>query len=84
GMSGLLLDDMRPALRQGQYGAAMISAAVRIGAAIAKDQNVTIPPPRSYRPPARVSRDSLPWPLILLGIFIVLSLLRRGGGGYGG
>ena len=84
GMSGLLLDDMRPALRQGQYGAAMISAAVRIGEAIAKDQGVTIPPPQSYRPPARVSRDSLPWPLILLAIFIVVSLIRRGGGGYRG
>lgn len=84
GMSGLLLDDMRPALRQNQYGAAMISAAVRLGEAIAKDQGVQIPPPQSYRKPQPITRDSLPWPLILFGIFIILSLLRRGGGGGGG
>jgi uncharacterized protein len=84
GMSGLLLDDMRPALRQGQYGAAMIAAAVRLGETIAKDQNVQIPPPRSYERPRRVSRDSLPWPLILLAIFLIISFLRRGGGGYSG
>jgi uncharacterized protein len=83
-MAGLLLDDMRPALRQGQYGAAMIAAAVRLGETIAKDQGVQIPPPHSYRRPRAVTRDSLPWPLILFGIFILISLLRRGGGGYGG
>jgi uncharacterized protein len=83
-MAGLLLEDMRPALRQNQYGAAMIAAAVRLGDTIAKDQGVQIPPPQSYRRPRRVSGDSLPWPLILFGIFILLSLLRRGGGGYGG
>ncbi len=84
GMSGLLLDDMRPELRQQHYGAAMIAAAVRLGETIAKDQGVTIPPPASFRRPQRVTRDSLPWPLILFGIFILISLLRRGGGGYGG
>jgi uncharacterized protein len=83
-MSGLLLDDMRPALRQNQYGAAMVSAAVRLGEAIAKDQGVTIPPPQSYRRPRAVSRDSLPWPLIIFGIFILISMLRRGGRGSGG
>jgi uncharacterized protein len=81
GMSGLLLDDMRPALRQGRYGQAMIQAAVHLGETIAKDQGVEIPPPQSYRRPRRVSRDSLPWPLILFGIFILFALMRRGGGG---
>ena len=87
GMSGLLLDDMRPALRANEYGAAMIAAAVRLGEAIAKDQGVTIPPPQSYRrvQARRDTRDSLPWPLIIFGVFILISLLRRGGGGgYGG
>src|SRR6185312_13624097 len=83
GMSGLLLDDMRPALRQSQYGAALIAAAVRLGEAIAKDQGVQIPPPRSYRRARPISRDSLPWPFILFGLFILLSLFRRGGGGGG-
>ena len=83
-MAGGLLDDMAPALRQGQYGAAMISVAVFLGNAIAKDQGVQIPPPQSYRPVRHTTTDSIPWPLILFGILFILSLLRRGGGGYGG
>jgi len=83
-MSGTLLDDMRPELRQGRYGPAMIQAAVRIGETIAKDQGVQIPPPASYQRPRRISRDSLPWPLILFGLFILFGFLRRGGGGYRG
>src|SRR5271168_2954802 len=54
GMAGLLLDDMRPALRANEYGAAMIAAAVRLGEAIAKDQGVQIPPPQSYRRPRQM------------------------------
>ena len=84
GMAGTLLDDMAPALRQQQYGAALVSAAVLLGNAIAKDQNVQIPPPQSYRPAQRGPTGSLPWPLIIFGIFFILMLIRRGGGGYGG
>jgi uncharacterized protein len=85
GMSGLLLDDMRPQLRQGRYGAALIQAAVRLGETIAKDQGVEIPPPASYQRPRRISRDSLPWPLILFGLFLLFGLFSRGGrGGYRG
>jgi uncharacterized protein len=83
-MAGTLLDDMAPALRQGQYGAALVSAAVLLGNAIAKDQNVQIPPPQSYRPVRHTTTDSLPWPLIIFGIFFILMLIRRGGGGGGG
>ena len=84
GMAGLLLDEMRPALRQQQYGAAMAAAAVRLGAAIAQSKGVTIPPPAGRVPVRRTTQDSIPWPLILAGIFFVMMLLRRGGGGYGG
>jgi uncharacterized protein len=83
-MSGALLDDMAPALRQGKYGAALISAAVMLGNTIAKDQGVQIPPPQSYRRVRRTTTDSIPWPLILFGVFFILLLLRRGGGGYSG
>jgi uncharacterized protein len=83
-MSGMVLEDMRPQLRQGQYGPAMIQAAVRIGETIAKDQGVQIPPPASYQKPRRISRDSLPWPLILFGLFLLFGFLSRGGGGYRG
>ena len=88
GMAGQLLDDMRPALRQQQYGAAMLAAAVRLGSAIAQSKGVAIPPPATAVRLRRAPQDSIPWPLILAGIFFVLLLLRRGGGGtrggYGG
>ena len=89
GMAGLLLDDMRPALRQGQYGPALVVAAAHLGSTIAQAKGVSIPAPTiSYRA-RRTTRDSIPWPLILVGIFIVIGLLRGGnrfggGGGYGG
>lgn len=80
GMAGLLLDDMRPALRQNQYGAAMLQAAIRLGSTIAQAKNVKIAAPTG-RPVETEPQDEIPWPLILFGIFILLVILRRGGGG---
>jgi uncharacterized protein len=81
GMAGLLLDDMRPALRQNQYGAAMVTAAVRLGSTIAQSKGVQIPEPTiRYRVP-REAPDRIPWGLIFVGLFFVLMFLRRGGGG---
>ncbi len=89
GMAGLLLDDMRPALRQNQYGQAFLAAAVRLGQTIAQSKGVTIPPPAMeyHVPPA--AQDKIPWGLIFIGLFILLLLLRGGGnrrgpGGGGG
>jgi uncharacterized protein len=88
GMAGLLLDDMRPALRQNQYGPAFLAAAVRLGSSIAQSKGVTIPPPAAQFRVRRSTGDNIPWPLILFGIFFLLLLLRRGGrnrfGGGGG
>jgi len=88
GLSGSILRQMRPALRQGDYGDAMLAAAETIGATIAQAKHVTITatlPPRRYRPGAS---DSIPWPMILGGIFLLLWLIRagapRGFGGFGG
>lgn len=85
-MAGLLLDDMRPALRAGDYGVAMLTAAERLGSTIAKAKGVEIPPPTFRRRVERSTRDSIPWPLIFLGIFLLIMFLRRtgGGGGYNG
>lgn len=80
GMAGLLLDDMRPALRQGQYGPALLMAAQRLGSTIAQSKGVNIPPPAMAVRVPRSTQDSIPWPLILFGFFILLMLLRRGGG----
>jgi uncharacterized protein len=85
GMAGLLLDDMRPALRQGRYGPALLAAAERLGATIAQSKGVSIPPPAVAVRVPRTTRDSIPWPLIFIGIFFLLALLRGGGGNrYGG
>lgn len=89
GMAGLLLDDMRPALRQNQYGQAFLAAAVRLGSTIAQSKGVRIPEPAvQYRVP-RAPQDNIPWGLILFGIFFLLMVLRggsnrRGGPGGGG
>jgi uncharacterized protein len=84
GMAGLLLDDMRPALRQGQYGAAFVAAAEHLGSTIAQSKNVTIPPPAAQFHVRPSTRDSIPWPLILFGIFFLLLLIRGGGNRFGG
>ena len=85
GLSGSILRQMRPALRQGDYGDAMLAAAETIGATIAQAKHVTITatlPPRRYRPSAS---DSIPWPMILGGIFLLFWLIRAGAPrGYGG
>jgi uncharacterized protein len=83
GLSGSILRDMRPALRQGQYGEAMMAAAETIGSTIAHAKNVSLNAqlPRRIR---RSSGNSIPWPLLLLGLFVIFWLLRAGGRGGGG
>jgi uncharacterized protein len=81
GMAGLLLDDMRPALRQNQYGPALLAAAERLGSTIAQSKGVTVPTLAPQYRVRRSTRDTIPWPLILFGIFFLLMLLRGGRGG---
>ena len=85
GFAGSILREMRPALRQGQYGEAIMAAAQTIGSTVAKAKNVSL----DAQLPRRVHRstsDSIPWPIILGGLFLLLWLMRAGGrrGGGGG
>lgn len=88
GFVGQTLRQIQPALRQGDYGTAMLTAAEVIGGTIAKSKGVSLDAhliePQAEQP----SRGGgLPWPLIVIGIvilFSVLSRIGRGGGGYGG
>jgi uncharacterized protein len=86
GFVGSILREMRPALRTQQYGDAMMAAAQIIGSTIAKSKNVSLDaqlPRRARRSPG----DSIPWPALLGGVFLVFWLLRagsRGGRGGGG
>ena len=59
GLSGDVLREMRPALRQNQYGAAMIAAAQHIGSIIAKSKNVSLDVELPRRMAGR-PRDSIP------------------------
>ena len=83
GLAGSILREMRPALRQGQYGEAMMAAAQVIGSTVAKAKNVSLnaPLPRRMR---RSSRDSIPWPALLVFLFFIFWLMRAGRGGGGG
>jgi uncharacterized protein len=90
GLTGGILREMAPALREQQYGEAMMAAAQTIGEAIAHAKNVTLTVslPRTIRP---TTSNSIPWPLILGGIAMLFWLLRAGasgprgsGGGRGG
>lgn len=83
GFDGSVLREMRPALRQDQYGEAMMAAAETIGSTIAHAKNVSLTAqlPRRMR---RSSGNSIPWPALLIGLVFILWLLRLGGGGGGG
>ncbi len=84
GRAGSILREMAPALKQRQFGEAMMAAAQSIGDAIASAKNVSLSeslPRKIHRRPA----DSIPWQLIVGAIVIILLLMRSGGPrGYGG
>jgi uncharacterized protein len=83
--AGSIMRGLRPMLRQGSYGPAALAAAQQFGAKISAAKNVTLPIDPRVRTRTSVSRGpSIPWPLIIIGIFFVLSLLGRMGGGGGG
>ena len=84
GYAGSLLREMRPALRSGDYGDALVLAATALGGKIAAAKGVTIDeaPPR----PRRVPDDSgdVPWGSVIGGLVFLVWILgasgRRGGG----
>jgi uncharacterized protein len=84
GLSGSILRQMRPALRQRDYSDAFTAAADTIGSAIARAKHVTIGQSLPVRHPPSTN-DSIPWPMIIGGIFLLVWLMRAGRtGGYGG
>lgn len=84
GLDGSILRQMRPALRQQQYGEALIAAADTLGNTIAAAKNVALTAPLQRRIRPRPS-ESIPWPVLLGGIFLLLWLMRSGGPrGYSG
>jgi uncharacterized protein len=85
GAAGGVLRAISPILRQGNYGGGLLAAAEQFGTTIAQSKNVELGGPEPDTRPRRVTRGtSIPFPLILIGIFILISLLSRGSRGGGG
>ncbi len=87
GFAGSVLREMRPSLQEGAYGQALLAGTARIGEAIAKAKGVTLDRTLTRRnTPRRNVGDGggIPWPLVIVGIVILLGLLGRGGGSGGG
>ena len=93
GLDGQILLDMRPELKAGHYGQALLTAAERIGSTIAQAEGkqVSVPGPPLPSHPVDDSEHSsgFPWGLIIFIVFLVFSIIgrwrgHRGGGGGGG
>jgi uncharacterized protein len=83
GFDGSILRGIQPLLRQGAYGQAIISGAAQIGCEIARAKGISQQPGEPQRVREAPGHGGLPWPLIVIGI-VVLLLLFRGGGSGGG
>jgi uncharacterized protein len=81
GFDGSILRQMRPALRQADYGDALMAAAQTIANTIAQSKHVSIPATLPRRNPPPAASDEIPWPVVLGGILLLFWLLRAGGGG---
>jgi uncharacterized protein len=85
GFDGSVLRSMRPELRLQHYGPAMLTAAEQIGLRIAQAKGVSLDfGLRRPRAPVAQRSRGIPWPLIIVGILVLLFFLRRGGSGGGG
>lgn len=92
GFSGSILRSLRPNLRSGDYGAALLTGAQAMARQIAQAKGIPFAdnaPLAATRPPADRESGGIPGWLIIVAIFFFLWLLGRGGrrggrGGYGG
>jgi uncharacterized protein len=87
GYAGDVLRGIRPILRQGNYGGALLAAAEQFGSQIAQAKGVALagaPPPG----PAPAQRQSSPVGffgiiILILAVFFILRMISGGGGGGG-
>lgn len=87
GLAGSILRDMRPALRENDFGDAMKLAAHRMGSIIADAKGVRLDAPLAPTR-RRAPEPMIPWPVLIpFGLFALMAILgrrrryyRRGGG----
>lgn len=90
GFSGSTLRSMRPQLQGGDYGGALLAGAREMAAQIAQGKGIafadTVPQSEGRRTVVFHRSRGIPVPLLILGFFVLLWLLGRGGrrGGGGG
>jgi uncharacterized protein len=85
GDAGSILRGVRPILRQGNYGGALLAAAEQIGNQIAQAKGVSLGAPQAPLRTRPVERGpEIPFPLILIGFIFLLWLIGRAGGSGGG
>jgi uncharacterized protein len=86
GFVGSVLREMTPSLKEQNYSQALLAGTAEIGDQIAKAKGVSLNRTLPRRAPPSEHRDDggFPWPLIVLGVFVLLALVGRGGGGGGG
>jgi uncharacterized protein len=89
GFSGGTLRSMRPSLRAGDYGTALLYGAREMASQIARGKNIDFTdaiPQMRQRPPENGDngRSHIPFPLVVVGLLFLLFFLSRGGGRGGG
>ncbi len=90
GYDGSLLRQMRPALRQRQYGEALLAAAHALGARIAESKGVKVETGAAGAPRRAQRQEPVPWLVMFGGLGVAFWMLsfashgrRRGGWGGG-
>ena len=85
GFAGGVLRGIRPILRQGDYGGALLAAAQEMGSRIAQSKGVDLgeqePIPRGR---AMGRPSGFPLPVLLVGFFLLMWIIGRISGGRGG
>jgi uncharacterized protein len=84
--AGAVLRGIRPILRQGNYGGALYAAAQELGSRIAQAKGVDLGQGMPLRGEGRAPRRiGIPFPLLILGFFLLVWIIGRfSGGGRGG
>lgn len=85
GYAGGVLRGIRPILRQGNYGGAVLAAMEEFGQHVADAKGVALDVTQRPRGPAGPSND-IPAPLLIIGfivLLVIVNFISRGGGGTG-